>query len=87
MTTVFWTCLQILALSLLLGSLPCGYLAANPAAGWVVFLAVVLLHLAELTVTVPLARRRGFPVGTAVWKTLLFGYTWWVPFRRGILDR
>jgi hypothetical protein len=46
----------------------------------------VLLHLAELPVTVPLARRRGFPPGIAVRKTMLSGFTWWLPFRRGILN-
>lgn len=87
MKRLAWGILQLAALFLLLGYLPLGYLLGQPLTGWTVFLAVVLLHLAELGVTIPLARRRGYPIGTAVVKTLLFGFTWWVPFRRGILDR
>lgn len=86
MKKLFWTILQLAALFLLFGSLPLGYILQHPVAGWVVFSIVVLLHVSELLVTIPLMKQRDLPIGIAVFKTLLFGFTWWVPFKQGLLQ-
>jgi hypothetical protein len=66
MKKTFWYFLQLLALCLLLGALPLAYLIGHPVAGWLVFAVVVLLHISEILVTIPLAKQRNFPIGTAV---------------------
>lgn len=86
MKAAYWILLQILALALLLGALPLAYLLGYSSVGWGVFLALLLLHLAELRITLPLARQKNLPTVTAVGKTMLFGFTWWVPLRRGVLN-
>lgn len=86
MRKTFWVFLQWIALFLLVGSLPLGYLINHSIAGWLVFLVIFLLHISELLVTIPLAKRRQLPVEVAVLKTLLFGFTWWVPFKQGLLQ-
>lgn len=87
MKKTFWYFLQLLALCLLIGALPIGSLLDHPAAGWLVFAVVALLHISEILVTIPLAKQRNFPIGIAVLKTLLFGFTWWIPFKQGLLQR
>jgi hypothetical protein len=86
MKKTFWYFLQLLALGLLLGAFPIGSLLDHPVAGWLVFAVVALLHISEILVTIPLAKQRNFPIGTAVLKTLLFGFTWWIPFKQGIMN-
>lgn len=82
----FWLLLQVLALGLLLVILPLGYALGYPAAGWGLLAAVLLLHLAELRITLPLARRNHLSRSSVVLKTMLFGFTWWVPLRRRLSD-
>ena len=79
-----WLLLQVIALCLLLCSVPLGYLLDHSFAGWLIFLFILFLHLGELLVTIPLARQRKLPMRIAVFKTLLFGFTWWVPYKRDI---
>jgi hypothetical protein len=86
MQKAFWTFLQLIVLSLLIGALPLGYLLNHSFVGWLVFLATLLLHISELLVTIPLAKQRKIPVGIAVLKTLFLGFTWWVPFKQGLLQ-
>jgi hypothetical protein len=86
MKKIFWITLQTVALFLLLGSLPLGYLIKHPVTGWVLFLAIVLLHVGELLVTIPLAKQRNLLIGITILKTMLFGFTWWVPFKHGLLQ-
>ena len=85
MKTALWILLQVLALALLLGALPLAYLVGYSGVGWGAFLALLLLHLAELRITLPLARQKNLPTVIAVGKTMLFGFTWWVPLRQGLL--
>jgi hypothetical protein len=86
MTKAGWNSLQILALLLLLVPLPLGYALGHPRAGRALLIAIVLLHAGELRVSIPLAKKRNLSTGTAVLETLLFGFTWWVPLKQGLLQ-
>lgn len=73
---------------LLLAGLPLGGIFfQRPAAGWLGILAVLALHTAELPAALRLAREKSIPTGLAVLKTLLLGFTWWLPLKRGIFQR
>ena len=55
---------------------------------WIFFIALAALHLLEF----PLASKeisaaKGISVGTAFIKTILFGFTWWLALKKGILDK
>jgi hypothetical protein len=86
MQKTFWTLQQAFAVFLIFGAVPLGYLFDHILAGWLAFLFVILLHLSELLVTIPLARQRKLSIRVAILKTMLFGYTWWVPLKRGLLQ-
>lgn len=53
-------------------------------AGAVLTGVVLGLHVGELPLALKAARMRGVGVACAVVMDLLFGFTWWLPFRRGI---
>jgi hypothetical protein len=46
----------------------------------------VSLHVAEIPHGIRVGRSRGIGAGTATFKTLLFGFTWWLPLSRGVID-
>lgn len=46
---------------------------------------IVAIHALELPLAFIAVRERGIPAGAVVIKTLIFGFTWWVPVRRGIV--
>ena len=49
-----------------------------------IFVAVELLHLAELPFALPTAKRHGLSPGRMAARTLLMGYPAWVPIRSGV---
>ncbi len=51
-----------------------------------IYLAIELLHVAELPISLPTARKFGLPLLPMFLRTLLMGYPAWVPFRLGIFD-
>lgn len=44
------------------------------------------LHIAEIPHGIRVGRSRGIGSGTAAFKTLLFGFTWWLPLARGVIN-
>ena len=55
---------------------------------WVVFIALAVLHILEF----PLASKKiadvkGISGSTAFIKTVLFGFTWWLALKKGIVDK
>ncbi len=86
MKKLFWIFLQILAVLLLVGSPVAGLIAGRPGLGWGIGLGVLALHLFELRITLPWIRQKNLNSLPVVLKTLLFGFTWWVPFRQGVFQ-
>jgi len=57
----------------------------------IVWLCVLLgwsiLHPLELAVSLPIAKEKGVTLESAVIKTLLFGFTWWLPLKLGQIEK
>lgn len=87
MQKLFWRVIQSMAIFLLAALPPGGIFFHRPAAGWLGMLAVLALHTAELPTALHIAREKNIPTGLAVLKTLLLGFTWWLPLKRGIFQR
>jgi hypothetical protein len=44
-------------------------------------------HTLELILSIPISKKDGINTHTAVLKTLLFGFTWWLPVNVGVLEK
>jgi olefin beta-lactone synthetase len=55
------------------------------AVWWIDIAASAGLHAIQLFVALPVARRKGVGTVNAVFKTMLFGATWWKPLRDGVI--
>lgn len=85
--STFWRGLQastILLYALLIGG---GYLLKMPALGWGLYGALFLLHVFELKTALQVGRDRGLSKLRIVILNLLFGFTWWVPLKQGIITK
>ncbi len=54
---------------------------------WGFFIVLVFLHAAELPISLKIGRENGLSAQTVVIKTMLYGFTWWVPVKKGIIER
>lgn len=53
----------------------------------IILCGVIALHTGEIPVAKKIAAVRNVSFLRAIIKTILFGFTWWVPLRKGILTR
>ncbi|MBI9085592.1 MAG: hypothetical protein JEZ11_18485 [Desulfobacterales bacterium] len=53
---------------------------------WVLMLAWAIVHPLELKISLPIGRQKGLTPEWTFAMTLLFGFTWWLPLKRGVLD-
>jgi len=61
------------------------YSEHGPAA-WALFFVLIVIHILEIPLCIRLGRKHGVPAGAAVIRAMVFGFTWWVPLKRGILN-
>jgi hypothetical protein len=67
-----------------------GYIASQlllgQSGGWLIKLAAVIavLHVLEVPYALRLLRASKFGAGQVSLMTLLFGFTWWLPAKRGV---
>ena len=55
---------------------------------WIVFIALVALHILEFPlVSKKIAVGKGISGHIAFIKTMLFGFTWWLALKKGIVDK
>lgn len=45
---------------------------------------IVVIHVLELPLAFLAVRDRAIPWSLTIFNTLIFGFTWWVPARRGV---
>lgn len=45
---------------------------------------IVAIHVLEIPMALMAVQDRGLSPGATAIKTLIFGFTWWVPARRGV---
>ena len=55
---------------------------------WLVITCIWTIgHPLELIVSIPIGRKAAISTGATVLKTLLFGFTWWLPVKMKVLNR
>ncbi len=48
--------------------------------------ALFVTHCAEIPVASRVGRERGLSTSRVVVKTVIFGFTWWVALKRGVIE-
>ncbi len=85
--SVFWHGLQVSAVLLYAVLIAGGYALQIPALGWGLFGVIFLLHVFELKTALVVGRDKGLSTRRIVLKNLAFGFTWWLPLKKGILSK
>ena len=50
------------------------------------FLLVLAIHVSEIPVAYKIGTGKKLSAPRTILKTLVFGFTWWVPLKKGIID-
>ena len=53
---------------------------------WCIMLTWAIVHPLELPISLPIGRQEGLTPEWTFAMTLLFGFTWWLPLKRGVLN-
>ncbi len=85
----FWIMLMTGAIGLWAVSVVGGQLLfpENSLKAWIPFLALIVIHASELPIAFKLGRKFGLSSQNVLIKTMLYGFTWWVPLKKGIIDK
>ena len=55
---------------------------------WIFFIGLVTLHALEFPfASKKISGRKGIPARNAFIKTMLFGFTWWLALKKGIIEK
>jgi len=84
----FWYSLMGGTIALWVLAIIVGIVSPSPASGVarVVLVVLFLAHCAEIPVSSRVGREKGLSGTRVVVKTVIFGFTWWVAVKRGVLD-
>lgn len=52
----------------------------------VAIVLLLLIHLTELPIAFRIGKEKGLTKSIVVIKTMVYGFTWWVPLRRGVIN-
>ena len=86
---ILWLSLEAAVIVLAAASIAAGYILF-PEGGiksWGIFLGLAAVHLAETPVGLKIGGEKNLSMTRILIKTWLFGSTWWVPLKHGILDK
>ncbi|PKO00930.1 MAG: hypothetical protein CVU42_02100 [Chloroflexi bacterium HGW-Chloroflexi-4] len=83
----FWLLVQASTILLYIILIGGGYALYQPALGWGLYAALFVLHLFELKTALNIGREKSLSTLRVVVMNLLFGFTWWVPLKRGIIKK
>jgi len=83
----FWYFLQFGSIVLYAVSIPFGYwlFPGSNLYAWSIFTGLVLLHTAEINIAKKIGSKKNIPLLRVTVKTILFGFTWWLPLKKGII--
>ena len=84
-----WYSLMGGALVLWAWALLAGLVYSSSLSGLALLLLVLLVvtHALEIPVSSRIGREKGLSTSRVVVMTMIFGFTWWVAVRRGVIDR
>jgi hypothetical protein len=85
----FWLFLEGGSIALFLAAVALGYyfFPEGGLKAWGFFIFLVVFHMSESPVGLKIGRSRNLSAPRSLVKTWLFGFTWWLPLKRGILER
>lgn len=85
----FWYLLMAGALVLWAWALLAGLVFSSSFSGLalVVLAALLVTHVAEIPLSSKVGREQGLSTSRVVVMTVIFGFTWWVAVKRGVLAR
>ncbi len=85
----FWYLLMFGALVLWVGVILLGLLLfpENTAGKAALPAALLLLHCAEIPISLKVGAAKGLPPSRVIVKTALYGFTWWLPLKKGVFDK
>ena len=52
----------------------------------IMILILLLIHLFELPISLKIGTENGISKSVTVVKTICYGFTWWIPLRRGVIS-
>ena len=83
----FWFFLQFGAIVLYAASIPFGYwlFPDSKLFAWCIFAGLVLLHTSEIIIARKIGNEKNISLLRVAVKTILFGFTWWLPLKKGII--
>lgn len=84
----FWYFLMFGVIALWIAVIWLCFLLLPESGAWKFLLpgALLVLHLAELPISLKIGKSRGISPQLVVLNTVLFGFTWWLPLKRGVFD-
>ncbi|MBN2158447.1 MAG: hypothetical protein JW807_03555 [Spirochaetes bacterium] len=86
----FWYFLMFGSICLFALCIALGYylFPDRPFLKWIFFIGLLVFHMAEIpAASMKIGTDRNIPASTVAAKTMLFGFTWWLPLKKGILDK
>ena len=87
-TRSFWNILMFGAILLWVAVIVAGNLLFESLAGKALLPVVLLLmHLGEIPISSGIGKAKGISMLQIVIHTVIFGFTWWVPLKRGVIQQ
>lgn len=83
---IFWRGLMASAVALYLLGMILLSIPETRLAGAALLVGLILLHLAEMKTALKIGRARQLPDTRIYLMNLVFGFTWWLPLKNGILN-
>ena len=53
----------------------------------ILVIAAITIHVLEWPIALKIGKAKNIPAFRTVAKTLVFGFTWWLPLRMDVIDR
>ncbi len=48
---------------------------------------LLLIHAAEIPISLGIGKEKQLSTGIIIFKTLLYGFTWWIPLRKNLIEK
>ncbi len=87
LSKITWILVEISVIFLYVVAIGYGYMFEIPWLGWLIFAALIVLHLFEMKTALKVGREKGLSNRRIIIKNLIFGFTWWIPLKRGIFNK
>lgn len=85
----FWYFMMFGSINLFIICIVLGYILfpGNLLQSLSFFIGLLVIHIAELPIGLKIGKGKNIPAMTTAAKTILFGFTWWLPLKKGIIEK